>query len=202
MPNLTSSTSEVLKRSFYERNTVEVAPDLLGKLLVRKLRSKLLIGRIVEVEAYRGADDPASHAFRGRTKRNSVMFGPAGHAYVYFTYGNHFCLNITTEPEGFPAALLIRAAEPVEGVDSMLRNRGKKLPLHEIANGPGKLTKAFAIDRSLNGSDMTKLDLLYVCEDLNEQPVTVARSPRVGIKVATDRPWRFFIEVSPYTSRR
>ena len=143
-------------REFYARGTVKVAKGLLGKRLVRVRGKNRMVGRIVEVEAYRGFDDPASHAFRGLTPRNAPMFGEAGHAYVYFTYGNHYCLNITTQDVGTPGAVLIRAIEPLEGLGTMRRLR-PKVPDSNLANGPGKLTKALGIDMSLNKIDMTKL---------------------------------------------
>ena len=149
-----SIAPEPVPRRFYNRDTLIVAPELLGKLLVRRESSGLLVGKIVETEAYRGVDDPASHSYRGKTPRNAVMFGAPGIAYVYFTYGNHYCLNAVTEDEGTPAAVLIRAVEPLEGVDLMMRNRGVE-KLTEVGSGPGKLTKALQITREQNGCDLT-----------------------------------------------
>jgi len=187
---------------FYKRDTVSVAHDLLGKNLVRRLADSLLIGRIVETEAYRGSDDPASHSFRGMTKRNEVMFGKPGKAYVYFTYGNHYCLNIVIEEEGVPAAVLIRAIEPLEGIEEMRKNRGVENIL-EIASGPGKLTRAFQITKSENGSDVTKMSsLLTLCEAIENQQFEIVKTTRIGIKVATELPWRFYIRGNPYISRK
>jgi DNA-3-methyladenine glycosylase len=187
---------------FYERDTVSVARDLLGKNLVRRVADSFLIGRIVETEAYRGSDDPASHSFRGMTKRNEVMFGKPGKAYVYFTYGNHYCLNIVTEEEGVPAAVLIRAVEPLERIEEMRKNRGVENIL-EIASGPGKLTRAFQITKSENGSDITKMSsLLTLCEAIEHQQFEVVQTTRIGIKVATELPWRFYIQGNPYISRK
>src|ERR1700741_2664024 len=141
-----------LPRSFYLRPTLVVAKDLLGKYLVRKFRRQYLIGKIVEVEAYLGEKDPASHAYRGITKRNEVMFREGGHLYVYFTYGMHFCSNIVTEEEGIGHAVLLRAVEPIEGVNLMMKRRNGTL--ENLTNGPAKLCQAFGITRKENGTDL------------------------------------------------
>ncbi len=137
---------ERLPRSFFEDYTPSVARRLLGQLLVRRIGRRLLSGRVVEVEAYRGRGDPASHAYRGETPRNRVMFGEAGKAYVYFTYGFHHCLNVKTERKGVAGAILVRALEPLEGIELMKKNRGRE-EVRELANGPGKLTQSLKIDR-------------------------------------------------------
>ncbi len=191
---------KVVPRRFYERDVVKVARELLGKLLVREIEGKLLIGKIVEVEAYRGKDDPASHAYRGRTERNKVMFGKPGFAYVYLAYGVNWCLNVTAEPEGEPAAVLIRAVEPLEGLEEMMANRGVR-NVRNLTNGPGKLTKAFKINGSFNGWDMTKGELLYIAYPVREENFQIGVSARIGIKVGLDKPWRFFIKGSPFVSR-
>jgi len=191
---------KVILRRFYERDVVDVARDLLGKLLVREVEGKRLVGRIVEVEAYRGRDDPASHAYRGRTKRNEVMFGKPGLAYIYLAYGVNWCLNITSEPEGEPAAVLIRAVEPLEGIEEMMANR-QVSNLKNLTNGPGKLTKAFKIDGSLNGWDVTKGEILYIVYPDEEEEFEIGVSARIGIKVGLDKPWRFFIKNNPFVSR-
>jgi len=191
---------KVILRRFYERDVVDVARDLLGKLLVREVEGKRLVGRIVEVEAYRGRDDPASHAYRGRTKRNEVMFGKPGLAYIYLAYGVNWCLNITSEPEGEPAAVLIRAVEPLEGIEEMMANR-QVSNLKNLTNGPGKLTKAFKIDRSLNGWDVTKGEILYIVYPDEEEEFEIGVSARIGIKFGLDKPWRFFIKNNPFVSR-
>jgi DNA-3-methyladenine glycosylase len=191
-----------LKPIFYERDTLLVARDLLGKNLVRCLSNRLLVGRIVETEAYRGSDDPASHSFRGRTKRNEVMFGKPGIAYVYFTYGNHYCLNVVTEKEGIPAAVLIRAVEPLEGIEDMKLNR-KVERLTEVGSGPGKLTKAFQITKSENGVDVTNiLSPLIISKGSENNQFEAVQTTRIGIKVATKKPWRFYILRNPYISRK
>jgi DNA-3-methyladenine glycosylase len=190
-----------LSRSFYVRYTIDVAKDLLGKLLVRRFSDgSYVAGVIVEVEAYRGEDDPASHAYRGLTSRNKVMFGKPGVAYVYFTYGMYHCLNIVTEPEGVPAAVLIRAVEPVFGIDIMMKFRGAK-DVRNLTNGPGKLTMAFNITRELNGVDMTKNDVLFVTNYDKYRDFEIESSPRIGIKVGLDKPWRFYIKGNPYVSK-
>jgi len=187
-----------LSRSFFEGYTPDVARMLLGKRLVRVLRGRRLSGMIVEVEAYRGSDDPASHAYRGRTMRNEVMFGEPGHAYVYFTYGNHYCLNITTEGAGKPGAVLIRALQPLEGIEVMMRNRPVR-DVVELANGPGKLTKAMKIDDDFNGEDLIRSGRLFV--ESMATAVSVGVSGRIGITRGTDLPWRYFIEGNRFVSR-
>ena len=192
--------TRLLPSAFFARDTVKVAPDLLGKHLVRLKEGERMIGRIVEVEAYRGSDDPASHAFRGLTPRNAPMFGDPGHAYIYFTYGNHYCLNITTQKAGTPGAILLRALEPVEGIDVMRRFR-PNVPDSELTNGPGKLTKALAIDKSLNEQDMTVKGPLFVA-DPGKEDLEIWRSTRVGIREGMDRLWRFYVKGNPYVSKR
>ena len=191
----------ILPKEFYVRGTVQVARGLLGKDLVRMWRSARMAGRIVEVEAYRGSDDPASHAFRGMTARNAPMFGEPGHAYVYFTYGNHYCLNVTTQRRGTPAAVLIRALEPLEGLSSMRRLR-PSVPDSELTNGPGKLTKALAIDKALNEIDMTRRGALFIEDSGEREDFEVARSARVGIRQGRERLWRFYVAGNPHVSRR
>ena len=149
-----------LPRSFYEQSTIDVAKQLLGKYFVRKHPDGDMVGRIVETEAYVGPQDLACHAAKGRTARNEVMFGPAGHAYVYFIYGFYNMLNLVTEARDYPAAVLIRAVEPVGGID-LMKNRRRSEALRNLASGPGKLCQAFAIDRSLNGTDICG-KVLYV----------------------------------------
>jgi DNA-3-methyladenine glycosylase len=188
-----------LGRSFFSRYSPDVAQELLACVLVRRVRGKTLSGRIVEVEAYRGSDDPASHSYRGPTKRSSIMFGEAGHAYVYFSYGNHWCLNITAEPEGQPGAVLIRALEPVEGIRQMVRNRGIT-DLGRLTNGPGKLTKALSIDGSFNGEDLVRSRRLYVMGP--GRPVRVEASSRIGVSKGREQQWRYFVEGNPFVSKR
>ena len=190
----------ILSREFYARGTVRAARALLGKCLVRSIGSDRMVGRIVEVEAYRGRDDPASHAFRGPTMRNAPMFGEPGHAYIYFTYGNHYCLNITTQETGEPGAVLIRAIEPIEGLPAMRRLR-PNVSDQNLTNGPGKLTKALGIDKSLNEADMTVQGLLFVTNS-NYTRYSVGRSARIGISKGKARQWRFYIKDNTFVSRR
>lgn len=179
---------EKLCRDFYCRDTIAVAKDLLGKILVNCVDGKIISGRIVETEAYL-CDDPACHASRGMTKRNKVMFGEPGHAYVYFTYGFHYCANFVTQPKGKPEAVLIRALEPLEGIDIMMRNRNKTHD-RDLCSGPGKLTQALGIDLSLNGADLLS-EKIYVIDDKSNVGEIIMR-PRIGIKLAVDELWRFY----------
>ncbi len=169
-----------LPRSFYNRPTLQVARDLLGQLLVRKYRGKLRRYVITEVEAYIGQDDPACHACRGKTPRNQVMFGPPGHAYVYFIYGMYFCLNIVTERKGFPAAVLIRGIKTLS------------TPADGLYDGPGKLCRELKITKSLNGADVVRGDKLWV--EPGRKPTRIQKTPRIGIKKGRNKQWRFLIK--------
>jgi DNA-3-methyladenine glycosylase len=179
-----------LPRAFYARDTVTVARELLGKWLVRRANGVERIGRIVEVEAYVGPHDLASHSSKGLTARNRVMFGPPGHAYVYFIYGMYHCFNVVTERAGHGAAVLLRALEPVKNLEGR-------------ASGPGLLCRAMAIDRRHNGHDLLSNDL-FVAEPDEPVPVDIARSPRVGVDYAghwARRHLRFYIRGNPFVSR-
>jgi DNA-3-methyladenine glycosylase len=189
--------SKRLPRAFYAQDTLAVARALLGQHVVRNYRSQRLVGRIVEVEAYQGESDSACHAAAGRTARNAVMYGPPGHAYVYFVYGMHFCLNAVTEPEGFPAAVLIRALQPLEGLAVMHRLRpGAKGHDQALTDGPAKLCQALSIDRALNGADLVTGFDLWLEEGAPPNPSQIETSPRIGIR-GDERtlvaPWRFFV---------
>jgi DNA-3-methyladenine glycosylase len=186
-----------LPRSFYDRATLEVTRDLLAKILVRRLPDAVLKARLVEVEAYTGQSDPGSHAFRGRTRRTEVMFGPPGHLYVYFTYGMHHCMNVVTETEGIAGAVLLRAAEPLEGVDRMERARGPRSPV-DLCNGPAKLCQAFGITRAQNGQDLEGPDIWI--EDDGEVAHNVAISARVGLTAGRELPFRFYMADNSYVS--
>lgn len=193
-----------LKRDFFERNTHLVAKDLLGKILIRRYKNQILSGRIVEVEAYVGEDDLASHASRGRTPRTDIMFGEAGHAYVYFIYGMYFCLNIVTEANGFPAAILIRALEPTAGMNVMHRYR-KTEKLQQLTNGPGKLCQALNITKDLNGVDMTVSNEMFMVDDGFTMPKKmITTSPRIGVDYAgahAHLPWRYYVRDNAFVSR-
>ncbi len=186
----------ILDRNFYCRDTAEVAKSLLGKLLVKFSGGNTIVaGFIVETEAYYGADDPASHAFRGRTPRSSIMFGKPGIAYVYFCYGAHFMLNAVTEEDGTPGAVLIRSVATVMGIETMISGR-KTGCITYLANGPGKLTRVFGIDLSDNGKDMTApASDLGIFESKEALPSKkIYNSPRVGIKSGKDKRLRFLIK--------
>lgn len=189
-----------LPRSFFERPSTEVAPELLGRVLVRILSDGVrLAARLVEVEAYEQGD-PASHSFRGYpTPRTEVMFGPPGGLYVYFTYGQHFCCNVVTGSNGQGSAVLLRAAEPLDGLDVMMANRGWDAP-RLLCSGPARLTQAFGIGRRENGTDLVTDPLLFL---LSGEPLdrrAIARSARVGVNVGVDRRWRFFERRSAFVS--
>jgi len=181
-----------LPYSFYCSNTLAVTANLLGKYLVRQKGKKKWIGKIVEAEAYIGENDPACHAFRGHTPRTSVMYGEPGHAYVYFTYGMYFMLNVVTEQPGSPAAVLIRALEPVSGF---------ALDDPRPASGPGKLCKNMEIDKTLNGISFQS-KALWIGEAENEVPVKIRWSPRIGINVGVEKIWRAYIFGNRSVSRK
>ena len=188
-----------LPRPFFERPSIRVAPDLLGRLLVRDEGRLRLVGRIVEVEAYGGAGDPASHAFRGRTARNAVMFGPPGMLYVYFTYGMHHCANVVCGPRGRPSAVLIRAIAPVEGLATMRRRRGVSSE-DRLGRGPGCVARALGLDLGHNGVDLTSGPVWIARAPARREGLRVARGPRIGIRLAAERPWRFYLEGHPSVS--
>ena len=190
-----------LPSSFYSRPTIDVAVDLIGKVVVRPLGRGRTAGMIVETEAYIGEDDLACHASKGRTDRTEVMFGGPGYAYVFVVYGFHCCLNAVTEREGYPAAVLIRAIDPVEGLELMRRNRQRVSRDRDIGSGPAKLCQAMAVDRSLNGVSLEE-DSLWI-EDRGLNPGEIVASPRIGVDYAgayRDNPWRFFAAQSPHVS--
>ncbi len=186
-----------LSRDRLPEDTAELARFLIGKLVMRVLPSGLAAGRIVETEAYLTGDE-ASHAFRGMTLRNRVMFGPKGHAYVYLIYGMYFALNVTGAAEGVGEAVLIRAAEPVSGLDAMTRHRGE-VPPRDLMRGPGRLTIALAIDRSLDGTDLCAAGPLWLACD-GREPEGIGVSTRIGISRDAHRPLRFFVKGSRYVS--
>lgn len=195
-----SRSTRRLPRSFFTRPSPEVAPDLLGRILLRRVGDgTLLTARIVEAEAYQ-EDDPASHSYRGRTNRTKVMFGPPGHAYVYFTYGMHHCMNVVTGSTGEGSAVLLRAAEPLEGLEEMARRRGTIDP-RALCSGPGRLCQALGIDRSENGLDLVRSRELWLLEGSPVLPSQISVSSRVGITSGTERPWRFSVRGDRFVSR-
>jgi len=186
----------ILRRHFYERPTIDVARGLLGKIVVHGPTA----GVIVETEAYPGGDDLASHSARGITDRTRVIFGPPGHAYVYFIYGMYECLNIVAEPDGKAGCVLIRALEPVAGIEIMQRRRPAARRLVDLASGPGKLTLAMAITRAQYGVDMTRGPLV-VRDSAEPRRVDIEVTPRIGIRECADRPLRFLIRGNPFVSK-
>jgi DNA-3-methyladenine glycosylase len=199
--------ARVLPRAFYARPTLEVARDLVGKVLVHRTRAGAASGMIVEVEAYIGEDDPACHAAPGPTARNAPLYGPPGRAYVYFNYGMHYLVNAVTEPEGSPAAVLLRALAPIDGLDLMRRRRARAtgrparaFAAHELCRGPGNLTRALGIDLRQNRADLAG-PVLFV-EDRGLEPGPVRWSPRVGIRVGTEHAWRCAVDGHPAVSGR
>lgn len=187
---------QILGREFYERPAVEVARGLLGKILVHGP----VAGRIVETEAYLGEGDLAAHASRGITPRTRVIFGPPGHAYVYFIYGRYECLNLVAEPAGVAGCVLIRALEPVAGMAIMRRRRPAAHGLEDLASGPGKLTLAMSITRAHNGRDVTR-GSLTVRETAHAAPFDIDTTPRIGIRHCADWPLRFLIRGNRFVSR-
>ncbi len=181
----------ILTAEFFARPTLEVAPDLLGATLFVETPEGTCGGRIVEVEAYLGAEDRASHAARGPTPRSKIMFGAPGHAYVYLIYGMHHCLNFVTEPKGIPGAVLIRALEPVQGMDLMVQRRGGGNRV-DLCNGPGKLCRALAVDLGINGLVLNGEGEKKIVLEAASESVQCGRSSRIGIKVSRDLPYRFF----------
>jgi DNA-3-methyladenine glycosylase len=193
----------VLPRAFYDRDPRLVGPDLLGKILVRRQGRKLLTGRIVEVEAYLGADDPAAHASIGLTPRNAVLFGPPGHAYVYFIYGNHYCLNVSCLADGTPGGILFRALEPLGGTKQMFKLRGivDNSDPRKLTSGPGRLAAAFRITRDRdNGKDLTDLKSDLYIADVGEPPPRILITNRIGIKKAVEMPLRYVVAGNRFAS--
>jgi DNA-3-methyladenine glycosylase len=194
-----------LPRAFYDRDPRTVSRDLLGKVLVRRQGKKLRAARIVEIEAYLGEGDAAAHAARGRTPRNAVLFGPPGHAYVYFIYGNHYCLNISCLPDGVAGCVLVRALEPLIGIEEMALGRGLSLngrgDLRKLTSGPGRLAEAFSITRERdNGKDLTSVSSdLFVADD-GYIPSRVLTTVRIGIVKAASRPLRYVIAGNEFVS--
>ncbi|MCX7984092.1 MAG: DNA-3-methyladenine glycosylase [Bacteroidetes bacterium] len=203
--NTLNSPIQPLPRSFYVRSTLTVAKELLGKYFIRIHGNQLLVGRIVEVEAYR-MDDPASHSYRGRTRRNDVMFWEGGHLYVYFTYGMHYCANVVTNNEGCGEAVLIRAVEPILGINHMVENRFPRnrilseATLYNVTNGPAKFCQAFGITITENGYDLTNSPIT-ICQPWSVHPFSIGSSTRIGIKQGKEKKWRFFIKKNRWLSQ-
>lgn len=188
------STLTPLPRTFYLQPTVRVARQLLGKVLVRKTGRTRLAGRIVEVEAYLGAHDPASHAYRGCTPRNDVMFWQGGHLYVYFTYGMHFCANVVTREEGIGNAVLLRSLEPLEGIRRMAANRNRNVSeVSALCSGPAKICQAFGIARGENGTDLCAGEIWIEERPELSRSFIIESTPRIGISAGRDKRLRFVL---------
>lgn len=188
-----------LPRSFFGRSPTEVAPDLLGRVLLRlPPGGGRLAARIVETEAYEEGD-PASHSYRGRTRRTEVMFGPPGHLYVYFTYGMHLCMNVVVGSDGEGAAVLLRAAEPLDGVPQMAERRGTT-DVRLLCSGPARLAQAFGVERAANGLDLVRGGDMWLLEGEPVPSAAIARTTRVGVRVGTDRRWRYLVRDDPFVS--
>jgi DNA-3-methyladenine glycosylase len=197
--NWEMSTQKIIKADFFDRETVTVAQELLGCLLVHKTSHGILGGYIVETEAYLGYDDPACHSFRGKTKRNEVMFKGSGFVYIYMIYGLYYCLNFTTNTKDKPEAVLIRALEPVQGIEIMKKNRSKQHK-KELCSGPGKLAQALLIDLKVNGTKVgEKINLI---EGIKVEKVDIVSTPRIGISQAKDWPLRYYIKNNQYISKK
>jgi DNA-3-methyladenine glycosylase len=206
IPSAVTSTGTVpLDRSFYARDPRRVARELLGKVLIRQDGRMRLTARIVEVEAYLGEKDPAAHSAAGRTLRNAVLFGPPGYAYVYFIYGNHYCLNVSCEPEGKAGGVLFRALEPLSGIKEMAQAREITLngtgDLSQLTSGPGRLAQAFGITRDRdNGCDLTSKSSRLKIADDGFRTGRIRVTPRIGITKAAERPLRYILDGNPFVS--
>jgi DNA-3-methyladenine glycosylase len=204
---LRSASIRPLGRAFFARDPRRVARELLGKILVRRSGRKPLTGRIVEVEAYLGEDDPAAHSAAGRTSRNAVLFGPPGHAYVYFIYGNHYCLNVSCESDGRAGGVLFRALEPLRGIEEMAHARDIEVSgprdLPKLTSGPGRLSEAFGVTRERdNGCDLTsRRSSLWIGAD-GFVSKNVVVTTRIGITKAAERPLRYVLAGNPFVSGR
>ena len=187
-------------RSFYLQDSRTVAKELLGAYLHRIVDGEELVGKIVETEAY-GIGDAACHAYRGQTKRNAIMFREGGFSYIYFTYGMHFCFNVTTNVENVGEAVLIRAVEPIVGIEWMREHRPKVKQDRELTSGPGRMCQAFALTREENGIDLIESDVLFIARGEPVEANLIGTSTRIGINVAQDFPWRYFIKGNEYVSR-
>jgi DNA-3-methyladenine glycosylase len=194
--------TQPLPRSFYDRSTLDVARDLIGKTLARRSAEKVAAGIIVEAEAYVSAIDPSAHGYGGMTQRTRSMFGPPGHAYVYFSYGMHCCLNVVTEGKGSAAAVLIRALEPTVGLELMRIRRGLRIADRDLCRGPGRLCRAVGITLADDGADLLGPEVWIAETPGFRMEAPIATSPRIGISRAADWPWRFYIPGSRFVSGR
>ena len=194
-----------LQKQFYERNVLDVAVDLLGKIFVRKIGNTILSGRIVETEAYDGKIDEAAHSFNGQTERNAVMFNGTGLVYVYFIYGMHYCANVVTGSRDQGQAVLIRGIEPIDGIKELSNNRfGTMQPnntqLKNLTNGPAKFCHAFGINKDQNGIDLTG-DSIYLLDEKLPSKSEIVKTTRIGIKKSVNLPWRFYVKGNSFVSK-
>ena len=201
---VTNLSTKKLKKSFYRREVIVVARDLLGKVLVKSNGKEILAGKIVEVESYHGDIDAAAHSYGGVTKRNEIMFEAGGYLYVYFTYGAHHCCNVVTGKKGQGTAVLIRAIEPIIGLNRMIKNRFERKLKNEkeifnLTSGPGKVCQAFRLDRSHSGTDLTG-EKIFILDGEKIKSRDIGISKRIGITRSLDLLWRFFIKDNPYLS--
>lgn len=187
---------------FFEQDTGAVARALLGHYLCHETTGGMMVGAIVETEAYLSVDDPACHASRGLTERNAAMFGPAGRAYIYLIYGCHYCFNVVTGPVGSGEAVLVRAVEPLEGSALMRQRRGLACSNRDLTSGPGKLCQAFGLDRSFNGCSLHEKPLYLAVNNNNMAYRPLQVTPRIGVTTASDRLLRFIVKDNPFLSRR
>lgn len=203
---MNSKPFQKLPKKFYQRKVLNVAQELLGKYLVKREGKKYLVGKIVEVEAYSEKIDEASHSYKGKTKRNEVMFNSGGKLYIYFVYGNHFCCNVVCDKEGTGSAVLIRGIEPITEVEIMGQRRFNKVNVTKkeflnLTNGPGKICKAFDITKSQNGVDLCADDI-FLAEGEKVPKKNIVSSTRIGITKSKDLPWRFYLKDNPFVSIR
>jgi len=192
---------EPLPEKYFDKDALTLAQALLGRVLVHHSPEGTTAGIIVETEAYLSKNDPACHASRGKTKRNAVMFGPPGRAYIYFIYGMYYCFNVVANAQEIGEAVLIRALEPVEGQELMRKRRKKSRSFLDLTNGPGKLCMAMGIDLQLNGFPLFKFPF-YLGKGIDIEPDMIKSSGRIGINQAQDKPWRFFLQGNQFVSRR
>jgi len=191
----------VLNDDFFRRDTLKTARELLGKIIIKKTgRNNFLSGKIVETEAYMGDHDPACHAFQKVSGRSSVLYEDGGTIYVYFIYGNYYCFNVVTEKKGIGSAVLIRAVEPIEGIEVMIRNRPKVKKMFDLTNGPSKFCMAFDIGREFNNKKLSK-DGIFIAEPTKKEKFEIVTSKRIGIVKGAELPYRFFIKDNPYVTK-
>jgi DNA-3-methyladenine glycosylase len=191
----------LISDNFFNKDTINAAKELLGKILVKKTgKNEYISGKIVETEAYIGEHDPACHAYQNISGRSSVLYEEGGTIYVYFIYGNYYCFNVVTEKKGIGSAVLIRAVEPVEGIDIMTANRPKAKKIYDLTNGPSKFCMAFDIDKKYNGKKLSE-DGIFISEPFHKEKFEIAASKRIGIVKGADFPYRFFIKDNPFVTK-